>query len=271
MIRMDDKQKVVLLTLGIMAAIGLVVAAYFIFFSSGPKSIPEQKPAESVKAEPASADKEQIPAFPPTSLDNSDDLIRKLAKELSTNSRLDAWLQSKDFVRKFTAAIDNIAAGESPFRQIDFFSPQGEFKVYRIGPAEFIDPASYDRYNLPAEIFVSFDPQEAVRVYQGLKPLFDEAYKELGYPDKDFDQTLKKAVLELLETPVVEGNIRLEKKIKSYAYADARLEELSDAQKALLRLGPANVEAVQIKLRQMAAALGLPADQVPRPRIYSVR
>ncbi len=65
------------------------------------------------------------------------------------------------------------------FEKTVFFKPQGEFKVFLIGQAEYIDPVSYDRYNLPAEIFVSFDPQEVVRIYKGLKPLFQEAYKDL--------------------------------------------------------------------------------------------
>jgi len=268
---MDDRRKVTLLTLAIMAGLGLIAAAYFVFFKAQPKAVPAPKPVEAVQAKPASPDKDKIPVFPPTTLDSSDDLIRKLARELSTNARLDAWLQSKDLVRKFTAAVDNIAAGESPSKQIDFFAPQGVFKVFKIGEAEYIDPSSYERYNLPAEVFISFDPQESVRVYKGLRPLFAEAYKELGFPDKDFDQTLKAAVLELLETPIVEGDVLLRKKVKSYAYADSRLEELSDAQKAFLRLGPANVESVQIKLRQMAGALGIPADRVPRPRVYSIK
>jgi len=264
----EEKRKVVVLTAVIVLVIGLAVAAYFLFFGGGPKPIPAAKPAETAAAKPEGVGSESIPAFPPTTLDGSDDLIRKLAKELSTNPRLDAWLTSKDFVRKFTAAVDNIASGVSPAKQVDFFAPEGQFKVFKIGPAEYIDPASYERYSLPTEVFVTFDPKEFIRFYRGLKPLFQDAYKELGYPNKDFDQTLKKAILELLGAPVVEGDVRLEKKIKSYGYADPKLESLSDAQKNFLRMGPANVGAIQIKLREMALALGVPAEQLPSPRVY---
>jgi len=90
----------------------------------------------------------------------------------------------------------------------------------------------------------------------------------LGFLTRNFDQTMKKAILELLEVPVVEGDVRLEKKIKSYAYADPKREGLSEAQKSLLRMGPANVGAIQIKLREMALALGVPAEQMPAPRVY---
>jgi hypothetical protein len=267
----EEKRKVILLTAVIVLVIGLAAAAYFLFFAGGPKPFPETKAVEAPAAKPEGVASESIPVFPPTTLDGSDDLVRKLAKELSVDPRLDAWLKSKDFVRKFTAAIDNIAGGVSPAKQVDFFAPDGQFKVFKIGEAEYLDPASYERYNLPTEIFVSFAPRESVRFYRGLKPLFQDAYKELGYPNKDFDLTLKKALLELLEAPVVEGDVKLEKKIKSYAYADSRLEGLSEAQKSFLRMGPANVGSIQIKLREMALALGVPSEQLPAPRVIRVK
>lgn len=268
---MEEKRKVAVLAVVILGAIAVLIVAYFLFLAGGKKAEPVPKPAEVIAPKGAAAGGENVPIFPLTTLDGSDELIRKLAKELSSHASLDAWLQTRDLVRKFTAAIDNIASGESPVKQIDFFKPGEPFAVYRVGSKEYIDPKSYDRYNAPTAVFVSFDPAESVRFYRGLKPLFQDAYKELGYPDRDFDQTLKKAVLELLETPVVDGDIRVEKKIKSYAFADSKLEALSDVQKAFLRMGPANVEAIQIKLREMARALGIPAERIPRPRVHPAK
>ena len=42
-----------------------------------------------------------------------------------------------------------------------------------------------------------------------------------------------------------------------YAYADPRLERLTGAQKQLMRMGPANQQAIQNQLRSFAAAAGL--------------
>jgi hypothetical protein len=268
---MDEKRKVVLLTVLIFCGLGLIAAGYFLFLAPGSRPAPAPKPAETAAAPPASTPAENIPVFPETPLNDSDGLIRRLARELSSDASLDSWLESKDLVRKFTAAIVNIAAGESPAKHITFFSPAGPFRVYRAGSSEYIDPKSYDRYDVPTQVFVSFAPAESVRFYKGLRPLFQEAYRDLGYPGRDFDAVLKKAVLELLRTPVVEGDVRVEKKVKTYAFADPRLEDLSDAQKEFLRMGPANVETIQVKLRQMAEALGIPSDQIPRPRIYSAK
>jgi hypothetical protein len=73
----------------------------------------------------------QLCTQPP--LSDSDALIRTLTKELSADPRLDSWMQTKDIIRKFVAAVDAIAEGRSPLKQIDFFAPQGKFQVLKKG------------------------------------------------------------------------------------------------------------------------------------------
>jgi hypothetical protein len=50
---------------------------------------------------------------------------------------------------------------------------------------------------------------------------------------------------------------------------DPALEGLSPAQKQLLRLGPKGVQAAHDKIRELAAALGLPPSKLPPPRTYA--
>ena len=69
---------------------------------------------------------------------------------------------------------------------------------------------------------------------------------------------------ELLGTPVVEGPVRLEQKILSFAMTDETLESLSQAQKQLLRMGPKGVRAVQGKIRELAAAARRPGIALAR-------
>ena len=100
---------------------------------------------------------------------------------------------------------------------------------------------------------------------------FQEAYADLGYPGADFEETMVRAAVELLRTPVVEGPIRLEMKVLSYAMADETLENLSPAQKHFLRMGPRNMGLVQAKIRELAAAMGVPASRLPKARFYRPR
>ena len=74
---------------------------------------------------------------------------------------------------------------------------------------------------------------------------------------------LERAIVELLRTPVVTGDVRLQPSPVTYAYADPRLESLSPAQKQLLRMGPRNVSIIKRKLREIATALGIPDSRLP--------
>ena len=66
-----------------------------------------------------------------------------------------------------------------------------------------------------------------------------DGYRELGHPDGNFDQTLERAIIELLKTPVVDGDVALASKSVAYEFADPRLQSLSSAQRQFLRMGPA--------------------------------
>jgi len=118
-----------------------------------------------------------------------------------------------------------------------------------------LDEASYDRYNQVTNILVSIDAHQAVEFYVLLKPLFQEAYTELGYPDAKFDDAIFKAIGRLLETPVITQPIRLVQPVVMFEFEDQRLESLSAAQKQMIRMGPKNTGVIQAKLSEVALEL----------------
>jgi hypothetical protein len=244
---------------------------YFLIYKKADKDkgrleAPETAALDKEITLPAPSDASSKPSV---ELDKSDDLVRQLAKEISSHPRIAQWLQSKDLIRRFVAAVDNIANGLSPRAHIDFFLPPGEFVAVKRGNVYFADPEGYSRYHTVADVFVSLDSQQCVSLFRALKPLCQEAYRDLGYPDQDFEQTILRAIIELLETPVVEGDIILEKAVLNYVMLDPELESLSDAQKHLLRMGPENVGAIQVKMREMAVALGFAESRLPNARVYT--
>jgi hypothetical protein len=118
-----------------------------------------------------------------------------------------------------------------------------------------IDPASYRRYDTVAQVFVSLDTEGAVELFSELKPLIDEAYREISPPGSRFEDRLAGAIDHLLDVPVLSGAVPVEKKVLTYTYADEKLESLSGAQRQFLRMGPDNVRRCQIKLRDLKLAL----------------
>ncbi len=272
---MEENRKVVVLGVVIFLVLaGLFALYYFLVLRKGAKE--EAAPAAAPAA--AAAATEAVPgtggdllSLPPVELDKSDDLLRQLAQDLSAHPRLAIWLRRSEIIRSFVAAVDNVANGLSPKPQLEFLSPAGGFKAVTRSGVLSIDPASYDRYNVAADVFVSLDAKASVRLYRSLKPLFQQAYRDLGYPNQDFEATLLQAVMELLSVPVVEGRPAVEKKVTAYVYLDPELEGLSQAQKQFLRMGPESVQVAQTKLREMALDLGVAENSLPKPRAFTPR
>lgn len=257
----------------LLAILAAVAALYYFVFMKKPK--PPEVPAPAVEAvEPAETPEAPAEpgleplAFPPVPLDASDSAVREFAAALSVEPEFAQWLLAKGLIRKFVVSVDNVANGLSPKSHIDFFAPKGAFRIARTREGTLIDRASYARYDPVVRIALSLDATAAARLYRALDPLLQEAYNELGYPGVDFDDTLVRAMRELLETPVVEGPILLEQKVLSYAMTDPVLEGLSAAQKQLLRLGPDGVRAAHKKIQELAAALGIAPSRLPQPRTH---
>ena len=256
---MDEKNKVIFTVAAFLVVIALGIAVYFIFFQKKPEEIPPAEQVEESVVLPE--EKIEVPKAEESdyelvdvNIEESDPLVRDLIKNISENPKLAQWLMTKDVIRKFTAAVDNIANGQSPRAHIDFFKPDGKFEVIEKDGMLYIDPESYERYNPVANVFSSLNAEETVILFRRFKPIIDEAYRDLGYPNTDFEVTLKRAANVLLEVPVVK-DILLESKVISYKMVDPELENLSPAQKHLLRMGPENTKKIQQKLRELRSAL----------------
>jgi hypothetical protein len=196
-------------------------------------------------------------------LDESDSLVRRLVGGISSHPGVAAWLATDGLIRNATVAVQNVAAGPTPARHLRALAPSGRFSVRQDGGQATIDPRSYDRYNWVTDAFASIDAAGAAQVYTTLKPRFEDAYRDLGFPDTPFDSALERAIVTLLETPIPTGDVPVVPKGGTWAFADARLEGLTGAQKQLVRMGPRNAARVKQTLREIAAALGIPAERLP--------
>ena len=222
-----------------------------------PSATPPVAAAPTPEAETAAPATPTVP-LPP--LGQSDARVRELVVPLSPLPELAKWLAStEDLVRRFTTAAGNIAEGESPRAALSFMAPAGTFQVAEREGRTFIAPESYSRYDAVSRVFGSLDTRASVRTYQTLKPLIDTAYQEISRPGQRFDQTLSNAIQKILDTPLPEGELEVvDTPGVNYAYAAPELEQLSAAQKHLLRMGPGNARIIQSKLRELQGALSLP-------------
>lgn len=255
----------------VVLAAGAGIAWYLLRGEEEPEPRIAGEEAAPVEPAPEIVDpaEEEPLELPP--LDASDEVVRRLVAGLSSQPVLASWLATEDLVERFVVAVDNVAVGVVPRKEVEPLAPEGGFRATAAeGGGARVDPASWERYDPAAAVVASLDPPGTATLYRRLRPLVDEAARErLGYGAERFDQTLRRAILHLLETPVPDGPPALERETLSYRYADPRLEELSAAQKQLLRMGPENQRRVQAKLRALARELGVPAERIPRERVLA--
>ena len=248
-------------------AVASVAAGYFTFVwrpSRTANAPPGQMSSRvaSTSERPLSLGGQAEPVTLPP-LDASDTLVRTLVQALSESPAIMAWLPTNGRIRNFTVVVANIAEGVSPAKHLSVLRPSATFRIVDRGGRSTIDPSSYGRYTSIADAVASIDPNGAANLYATLKPRIEEAHRDLGSADASFDRTLERALVVLLKTPIVTDPIVLKPKGIGYAYADERLESLTAAQKQLLRMGPRNVGIIKRGLRNIALALGIPANHLP--------
>jgi hypothetical protein len=188
----------------------------------------------------------------------SDEVVRRVVSGLSARPQWASWLVSDDLVRRFVLAVVAVADGRSPAEHLPFLVPEDPFSVRESGEGMVVDPQSYHRYDVVVSTFTSLDTQGVAKLFRQLHPLMEDAYRELGLPNRSFDDAVREAFAQLLGTKVPAPPVAVEPDGGLWAFSDPAVEGLSPAQKDLVRMGPDNAAVVQAKLRELADALGVP-------------
>lgn len=242
-----------------------------------PAPAPPEEPAirHPVEAIETPAPKASRPL--PT-LAQSDAFMTSELSEWLGRKNVRSFLQLDGFVRRVVATVDNLAREHAPPSMWPVQPTPGRFTTLAPGgapageAAETISPDNSRRYT-PFVLFVeSVDMVQAVQLYVRLYPLFQQAYEELGYPRKYFNDRLVQVIDHLLATPVqsgpvsvslvdVKGPIPSERPWLRYEFTDPDLQALSAGQKILIRTGPANhrrLKARLLALRKLLTKAALP-------------
>lgn len=214
---------------------------------------PAQTPTASQESAAVAAEDEET---------GENEMVRRALAGLSAHPRFAAYLVNDRLLTRIVMAVDAIAGGYSPRDQVDFLRPQRPYLVREVDGRLVAAAGSHHRYDLAAEVFDSIAVDGMVDLYAGLRPRLEAIYEEIGWASEDFDTRLCEAVDHLLEAEPSLGTYELEQRATVYAYADDSVEQLSDAQKQLLRMGPDNARVVVNKLRELRTAMGWP-ERVP--------
>jgi hypothetical protein len=247
--------------------IGAIIAiAYWQFYLPGQEE-PEQPvtppqvveaDAEPVIQHPVTTTPEELesteplidPEKPLPELKQSDPPMAEVLARLFADQKLDRFFILDHFIERFVVMVDNLPRPQLPATHRPLKKTPGKFLAQGERDQLTISPANYKRYTPLIKMWAALDTAQVVAVYKHLYPLFQQAYRELGYPKGYFNDRLVAVIDHLLVTPQITGPVYLTQPKALYLYADPDLEALSAGRKILLRCGPENAAKIKELLHE---------------------
>lgn len=193
-------------------------------------------------------------------LDESDHWFSGKLADLTWRKELIKLMITDDMIRRFVVFTDNFSQGTLAYEHAPVISPTSKFSAIEIKdgaePRWQWDEGATRRFSLYVDLLRSLDSDILIQWYVELKPLIDQAYQELGYPDDDFTDVLHQAISKVLDMEIPKDTPELERPSVMYRYKDQSLESLDDAEKLLLRLGKDNllvIKSVMLEINEKLA------------------
>ncbi|MFY2763210.1 DUF3014 domain-containing protein [Arenimonas sp. MALMAid1274] len=156
-------------------------------------------------------------------------------------------------VPRLVATIDNLPR-KSLTRAIYAGRPAaGELGVTEADGRLWLDEANAARYDLAVSAFESLDARQLVTSYVRFYPLLQQAYRDLGESDRQFNDRLVEVIDHLLAAPERPAAVEL-RRIPGrprLAFADPAMESASVGHKAMWRLSPEQAQRVKARLREL--------------------
>lgn len=230
--------------------------------SSGSESVGKDDnqiahPIEQADVAPASSSAAPLPA-----LNSSDDHVISSLDALLGNSDLSTLLLQPQVVQRIVATVDALPRRGLNRVMMPMRSPKGSFDTQDAAGGVVMSVQNDARYAPYMQAVQNTDPEKLVAWYVQSYPLFQQAYRQLGYSRGYFNDRLLVAIDNLLAAPDLEQRPPLVLSNGYYRYADPNLESLSSGQRAMLRTGPDNEAKLKARLREIRSRLvGQPLQQ----------
>jgi len=164
---------------------------------------------------------------------------------------VDQFMVPESVIKRMVVTIDNLSSQRLAVERRPARRTAGRLVVEERGEIVTLSAANYSRYAPFISVVHAADPASLAAAYFRLYPLFQQAYEELGYNGKYFNDRVVEVIDHLLQTPEVPDPIRLVQPSVFYKFADPDLEARSAGQKLLIRMGSENARVIKQKLRAL--------------------
>ena len=241
--------------------LGLAVIAalvYYRWYSQAPAPQPQPPAPAETRPEPETtpAPKIQYPVEEPArekplpELSQSDAAMKEALAGLFGEKTLTEFFYLDYIILRIVVTVDNLPRAKVAQRLIPVKPVAGKFLVTGEEDNLVFNPANYSRYAPYVQLVEAVNVKKLVAVYVHFYPLFQKAYKDLGYPTGYFNDRLVEVIDHLLAAPDVQGPVKLVQPSVMYQFADHELEALSAGQKIMVRMGSENAGKIKAKLKE---------------------
>lgn len=212
---------------------------------------PIEHPIAMAQAGPASASTAPLPL-----LESSDSVAAAALSKLPGADGLAQLLIAKGLIPHLVATVDALPRHTIGSSVLPLQTPKGTFIADTANGQPEIGAQNYARYAPYMQLVDNVDARTLVTWYAHWYPLFQQAYRQLGYPQGYFNDRLVAAIDDMLAAPNARAAVALVQTPDGhYAFADPTWEALSVGQKLMIRVGPENERTLKIKLSRIRALL----------------
>jgi hypothetical protein len=258
----DPTRRRVVWLIGIIVAAAVAAGGWY-WYGRQQHGAAQVAPVPASAPEPAANTEPQIshplpaegaPAALPA-LNDSDQVVHDSLAGVVGRKPVEQFLVPQNIVRHIVVTVDNLPRHKVAVELRPLKPTPGQAVTSTQGEITTLGEANFERYAPLVRVVQGTDVKALAVVYTRLYPLFQQAYEDLGYPGKYFNDRLVEVIDNLLQTPEVPGPIQLVQPKVFWEYADASLESRSAGQKLLIRMGPQNARIIKAKLREFRAEI----------------
>jgi hypothetical protein len=249
--------------------VAVIIAAVLVWKQMHPQTprVATPAPAQSAAApppiappstgpeHPIEAAGESTPASALPALADSDAALQDALAALFGKAPLDRIFHLQQIVQRFVATIDNLPRPTASAQRMPVQPAAGTLATIQDHGQTVLSADNGARYTPYVEVLEAVDTGRLVAAYVHFYPLFQQAYEDLGYPGKYFNDRLIYVIDHLLAAPEPAGPVALVQPKIVYRYADPELESLSAGQKIMVRIGHDNEMRVKARLHAIRQSL----------------
>jgi len=192
-------------------------------------------------------------------LDASDAAILAALAAVFGDATFDSYVARDSVIRRIVATIDNLPRATAPPAQWPVKPASGTLATEASDGRITLAANNRLRYAAYVRILESLDRDRFVAFYRRYYPVFQQAYRDLGFPEGRFNDRAVEAIDVLIATPSLPEPLALAQPKVFLQYEDRGVEALPAGQKLMLRIGASNAARVKAKLVEIRSAITDPA------------